>query len=336
MKRWLPGLALALAALSGGACRDHTGDGYPFTPDAGSATTLALTALDEELVGSHCDYLLRCGYYADRAVCERSLTFNLAEALGPHITAGRVVYDATAAAACIAGIRAGSCYFYDPAPPSPTICRKVFQGTAGADEPCAIDSQCRSGVCDPSSPCGAYQCCPGTCLSFPESKVVGLGEACTSESENLTCGDGTVCKLTLDGQYRFTCVTRVGLGESCDELPCQRELFCMPSTTGPATCVHYPRRGEACSDALGICAFRNDYCDKSTFKCVALQSDGAPCESDSTCARTSYCDVATTQTCQPKSPPGGACLSNRQCMAFVDCIGGKCTTEPRTPVCPVL
>lgn len=333
--RWPLPLALVLA-LSVGACRDHRGDGYELPPDAGPTTTLALTALDQALVESNCEYLLRCGYYADRALCERSLTFNLAEALGPHIAAGRVLYDATAASACIAGIRAGSCYFYDPAPPSPTICRKVFQGTADDDAPCAIDSQCRSGVCDPSAPCGVDQCCPGTCLAFPEARVVALGEACTSETENLACADGTVCKLTLEGQYRFTCVARVGLGEACDELPCQRDLFCMPSTTGPATCVHYPRRGEACSDALAVCAFRNDYCDKSTFTCVALSEVNVPCESGSTCARTSYCDLETTHTCQPKSEVGGTCVTNRECLAFLDCIDGKCVKEQPRPVCPAL
>lgn len=333
MRRWLSRLVLALAALSGGACRDHSGDATPYVPDGG-AQTLALTALDQELIESHCDYLLRCGFYADRTLCERALTFNLAEALGPHIAAGAVHYDPAAAYACVAGIRSGSCYFYDPAPPSPTICRQVFQGATANDAPCAIDSQCLSGRCAPSVDCPPDACCPGTCLALPAPKIVAEGQPCTSESENLGCGDGMTCWLTLQDEHPFTCVRRLGLGEICDELPCQRELFCLPSTTGPATCVHYPRRGEACSDALGVCAFRDDYCDKTTYTCVPLGAVSTACQSDSTCARSNFCDMSATHTCKPRKGPGEACEGTRQCLGFLDCIGGTCTKVPPRPVCP--
>jgi hypothetical protein len=332
MRRWLP-IVLALAALSGLACRDHSGDATPLPVDAGPPR-LALTALDPALIQSNCEYLVRCGFYADRALCESVLVFNLAEALGPHVDDGSVVYDEVVAATCIAGIRAGSCYFYDPAPPSPTICRQVFRGTVADEAPCMIDSQCRSGLCDSSEVCGPSQCCRGTCLALPVPRAVSEGDACTSEAEELTCGDGLVCKFTPEGVHRFTCVRRVGVGEACDDVPCQRELFCMPSTTGPATCVHYPRRGEPCSDALGVCAFRNDYCDKSTYTCVALAVAGAPCESDTTCARSNYCDLDGTHACTPRKGPGDTCNATRECLGFLDCIEGVCTKLPKRPVCP--
>jgi hypothetical protein len=202
------------------------------------------------------------------------------------------------------------------------------------EQPCSIGAQCRSRVCDLG--CGPDACCEGTCLSFPKTTLVAEGEACTSDTLDLDCAAGTVCKLTPAATHRFTCVRRVGVGESCNELPCARELFCMPSATGPSTCVHYPNRGEPCSEALAVCASRTDYCDKATFTCVPLADVGTPCESDSMCQRSSFCDFEATHTCQPRRGPGSTCRSVHDCLAYLDCTDGLCTKLPERPICPAL
>lgn len=343
MKGWPLWLASVLVSVA--ACHDHSGDGLAPREDVDAAAAadvaaadgnavvgqLALAALDQQLVEANCAYFVRCGYYAERAPCESVLVFNLAESFDAHIKAGRVRYDAAAAFECVAGIRTGGagCYFYDPAPPSPLICQSVFVGTIADEAACTVDAECRSGTC-----CGSDECCVGHCVTFPPSRTVLEGAACTSETdtEQLVCAEGTVCKLTPGGPHKFTCVPRVGVGQSCDEAPCERNLFCLPGATG-AVCVKYPDEGQPCSDALSICASRTNYCDKKTLTCVPRGPVGTPCETDSTCARTAYCDIDGTLTCQPRRGPGEACSRTPMCSPYLDCEGDVCTKLPPRPIC---
>jgi hypothetical protein len=184
--------------------------------------------------------------------------------------------------ACPMGCCQGTCATGTPSPPP---------GRVGDACP---NGQCYASYCDPTSmkcvallPAGATctttsQCdmgltCAGTCVS----DGAALGGPCTPNSTTACANIGDTCSTTTS-----TCVA-VGLSGD----PCQIATDCSTIyTCNAGHCALKPRVGETCSvqTSNGACVDQS-YCDPTTLKCTAPQSDGAPCTSGQMCA-SNNCD----------------------------------------------
>jgi hypothetical protein len=256
--------------------------------------------------------------------------------IGKEITAGRVVYSPTQAAACAAALGAVTCALFSS--PTPAACDLVLTGTVANGGSCYLDVDCSTGWCNSTA-----STCPGTCQAFAQ-----LGGSCATVS----CGPG----LTCDGTPR-TCKAESAASGPC---PCQAGLWCddavspgtckVPQTSGACAtsnagqcaigyaCVGTPSTtcqstvglGGDCTASDTLCGLGYS-CDAATHKCVSWPKLGEACGSSSSnmMCIASYCDVVVTNVCVAYKQVGAPCTYPIDIMA---CEPGS-TCDAATSTC---
>lgn len=209
------------------------------------------------------------------------------------ITAGRTLYNAEKATACLTRLHTANetcerseetTYNIDQA------CEAVFTGTLESGAECAAQTECLNGTCSPGM-------CPGIC--FPNLPSAQLGESC----EEAYCAPGLRCTYNIyDPEIDTpTCVepTIIPKGADC---------------TDPATICESPL----------ICDLREGICADAPI----IAKPNGPCDNETSfCGGGLYCDSASL-TCKPLGPLNASCLTTSQCLAGLFCSSEDLTCQP--------
>ena len=290
--------SLTAVALIG--CGDDDG-----TPPTG--TSVALADFCPQFVDAVCDNVARCacGPTAD-ADCRASSLVDCQDSMvGPElrarITSGTIVYNASAAGALIAMVRAETSCENPMTNAGWTVADVftfggMFSGTLPAGATCnggsggaAIAGECLGGVCGGAS--GGTETC---------YHLAGLGEP---------CGTG-ISSLCVDLGASYTSFEGNGMLLRCN--------VAAGASTG--TCAALVANGAACAEAQECESVR---CEGGV--CAPALANGEACV-DSTECLSHVCDYAATPSvCAPMGTVavGGACTGEQQCISGV-CRGDVC------------
>lgn len=290
MGRWL---ALATSMIVG-AC-------------GSKAPTIAFSDFRVEEISARCDYLVRCGLFADHDVCTNHFRLPDDRSLAAAIADGNIRYDGAAALECENAISEQACDRTLREGRTPIVCDRIFVGLVAADDTCGFDLECSSGSCLlPGCPPG--ECCPGTCN--PGSRGA-IGAACQSD---LQCVAESFCGVDR------VCVPLVELGGSCrSDGQCAYGLGCVGKTDlQDGTCQPLPAIGQPCVD--GHCAEINAACGASGT-CVALGLAGATCTIAEDCSP--FLECGASGTCADLPQLGMPCTE--LCAGEAWCDTGICS-----------
>jgi len=304
--------ALVLTALVLVGCGDDTRPG---------ATPLAIDDFCADFVDAVCDDVAACscGATAD-ADCRSDLATNcggadgvLSPAVRARVTAGTVVYDANAASALLAQLRA------DASCDNPIIAvgwgiEEVFTfggvltGTLAPGATCMDESPfggaCADGIC--TNVGGGASRCIG---------IAGLGEPCG-------LGIDSAC---IDLNATFSSLESGGLLLRCN--------IASGATTG--TCAALLADGATCAGP-DECA--SDRCEATV--CAPPLANGADCFVGSECSSGFCSGSGASAVCAAAATVnnGGACMDDNECVSGACqrdvCVEALCATvgsEPPTP-----
>ena len=115
------------------------------------------------------------------------------------IASGKTKYDAAKAGACLEWFERST------APRACTqsgraavglegedACARVLVGTVAPGGACIASDECADGgLCQPTEPACAQQCCPGTCLA--PAAPIPVGGDCSTLQPNQSCATGSFC-----------------------------------------------------------------------------------------------------------------------------------------------
>jgi hypothetical protein len=320
-------ISTVLLATSLGACGG----------DSKSAETP--TDFFNSLRDSVCSYEVECGTMPDLATCEAVTPFGKEQVtVIAYVDAGKVVYDADKAKACLDFVDGLSCTIsiFDIAAEFTEKCGVVLTGSVAAGNACVVAEECvAGGDCQQTGSCDTEtQCCAGTCTAPASTDEVALGGDC---STNRNCVDGAYCKV---GATSAICTAQVdGEGTACDDFDaCKAPLICSIGFTGTGTCYKPAASGATCdSNAFLPCASSTDYCDATDMKCKTRGKPGDDCDanSDQSCVEYAACVDAK---CVARPAAGGACTgdaSDSNCLGALVCgTDGKCALPPTPTACP--
>jgi Dickkopf N-terminal cysteine-rich region len=293
----------------------------------GGGGPVPIDQLGPHLVQALCDYGVRCSSYPDLASC-MSANGDSTPQLVADVKAGKTLYDAAQAGACLDGLAPSGCTRSSEGP-IPAACDQAFKGTIAEGGACASGVECLSTICNFNACDISTTCCPGVCgpvrVTVAEGGVCGL--------PNTTCGTGMFCQFATGGAS--TCKRRGAAGAACTPgLECADGLTCVVSVGSRAgVCGSFPRTGEDCATTDGTCDARTDFCDPTTSKCTPRLAPGAACvPSASSCATYARCDVMSGK-CVSLGGLGAACAAGSDCFSH-QCVSGACAARPAFPVCP--
>ena len=273
-----------------------------------------------------CTLEVRCGGAPDKKSCEGSLFEKLQTPA--DIKSGKILYDGSAAADCLATLASEPCSFSQTAqvetlPP----CMKLLAGTVAVGGACLISEECVSQSCNLNA-CAGATCCQGTCRA-----QVPVGGDCTADP--FVCTHPSICRTALvagTSLTKGTCVAPIAAGQPCTAGDlCAPGKFCNTDGSSPTgTCGDRPQEGKPCPD--GQCDQLTDRCDSATNTCVAKIAVGGACAVEG-CVDYARCDP-TSLKCVALAAPGAACTTSADCFADLPCDNGTCTSPPAVPACP--
>jgi hypothetical protein len=246
--------------------------------------------------------------------------------LASAVTAGRVSYDSSQAAACISALGTVDCATF-AAGTLPTECTATLAGTVAAGGACHSNADCTSpNVCTGLG--GTTGSCTGTCtamLAAGASCTVG-GTPCTTGN---TCGGSPATCTTSPTPRNLgeTCIYDTGMMAAAP--PCRVGLACDLSTFA---CVTPVALGATCEPGHGTCVTFS-YCDPTSKTCKQDPEVGGKCgtltgEDPIVCIGPSYCKLATGSTagtCVALGAGGAACTSGDECASGACSAAGSCT-----------
>lgn len=281
---------ISLVALSLAACGGDPSPDAPAQPPPPIEAASFMAEYEQAL----CDHAARCSLnasYLDET-CKESVRALFGEDVEAAIQAGRILYDAEAAGACVAGLRATDCLAEQPSDATLAACFRALQGTVQTDKPCFGTFECASGVC----PSVTGDICPTVC-----EPAASVGEACSLLSgpdcdarQGLRCSGGT-------------CVSPVGIKGACvDNFGCQSGLVCVANQ-----CVPLRAEGYGCA--------KDSSCAPGNF-CASGGDEGGICE-----AR-----VPEGGDCSQDSGDSNAAFRLVQCQEGLVCKGGGLTDTGMT------
>ncbi|HYQ47263.1 MAG TPA: Dickkopf N-terminal cysteine-rich domain-containing protein [Polyangiaceae bacterium] len=241
-----------------------------------------------------------------------------------EIARGTVVYDPTAARACIEARRNARCDSLG----FPRACEALIDGTRRAGE------ACQSGVeCEQDLQC---QGCPGKCTPLRK-----LGQACSDEAPcdvTLECVEGQCAARPLEGDACGSVISRYCLGSE----HCSGETDDSPGVCQPQRVVG---RGEDCGSGLGVFCGLDSACvqqkqaDESVREvCVERSRSGGTCWHgiQDTCPEGEYCPLTIEDQlrglaakCRPLAQPGERCPASNGCAPGGRCLFGNLCVAPR-------
>lgn len=346
IKLWAAaGLAAALVG-----CNDRSADSAEGgNEESGAPSELEIYDFFIAAETSYCGWAARCGAYETADDCLAVEFFDvtypdglLASAmfrqqfggavvkyLLQSFEAGRIEFDAEAAATCLAYVDARGCdrpWTYTPSEEEVAgrkACASVFRGTMTRNGPCMLSMECaqaegETAVCGRDPNC-AEACCVGGCRVLIAAAV---GEPCNNTTgcvagsfcaQDPNTGQPTVCvqkKAVGQACQSFNecddagycdfvngvCAKRVGEGASCWDAQCEAGTYCgdiSPNFEGDLRCLKYGAVGETCGRYSDGCRSLTAVCDGDQLKCVELPKAGSPCAQwgggDDRCAPGAYC-----------------------------------------------
>jgi hypothetical protein len=297
-----------------------------------SGASLPLSGLEAKGLQANCEYGAKCGDFPDVETCKTSASPASLAQMTASVNAGRVQYDANAAATCLNDVASMGCNRADQGGNGPLSCANMFKGLVAGGGACYVDQDCASGTCDTSSCSATVTCCAGTCRNAPPvSNPVPVGGDCLGV--NAVCVDGTYCRHLTTGD---TCTTGIALGRKCDPsgVSCANYATCLSSSsTLGGTCTLPPAEGDACDRSINPCNSSLDYCDSATSKCVRKIAPGQPCPNGDGCVRYANC---LSGICVAQKKVGETCddtQSAHPCMSSLWCNGGTCVVQQLPPAC---
>lgn len=217
------------------------------------------------LASKACDARQQCAC-ADEAACTQRIRDDI-EAAGVQARRFGLRYHGGCAQEWVAALEAGRCESIEACEmPCP-----IYQGTRPLDEPCRDWAPWMSD-CGPDLRCVAGICVEMECGATMDTGTTGE-ELCETP-----CAPGERC-------HAGRCERPAAEAESCDDLPCESDLFC-----------------------------------NADFLCEARKPDGAACSGHDEC-RSNACPVGS---CTAAGTVGMECDSARPCAADLDCVEGRC------------
>jgi hypothetical protein len=298
MRRWL---VLALVMMGCG----NDSSGGPYTP---------IDELGDQYQAALCTHLVACHEVSDQATCIATNLYSQTFFIDPQaiqlVLAGKVRYDGSTVAACLADIAAETCTIngLDKRRSFAQCIFDVFRGSVAAGGVCSTNAECISGSCN--NPCNqSSACCTGTCNpGNPPAPLapVPLGAACPQGTGGFDpCVDGAYCDPSTQ-----ICTALKPVGTPCaDVSQCGDGLNC-GFTNGSGACATVPRLGESCA-MTGTCGDEGSYCDQQTRLCTAVKLVGGSCTSGG-CSSLLSCDVQS-QLCTTYPAVGGSCAASGRC-----------------------
>jgi len=273
---------------------------------AGCSSSSTAPISSAAYVDQVCALLMPCcaqGHLAtDGAACH-ALLGAAAQAAGP-------AYDASAAATCLAGMRA--------AQGTQDLCTGTVVPTPGCDRvfPAAHGSTPPGAACTQTAECAVSAAGSTACLQSLDAgstcAVVLAGQA----------GQGP-CLESTSGPLAFNLWSSVdgptpASGYACDRaagLVCRTDRTCQPLVGLGGACV-----GDAeCQEGLN--------CDLVSRTCTTRGGVGAPCLNDPACVDAAHCDGGAG-TCQARVALGDACDAGQVCPMAAACTAGTCQASP--------
>ena len=285
---------------------------------------------------AYCKYETRCGAFPDIDTCEHAnigITVTIDPSSKEAVDKGKVIFDGSLAQDCLVAFGSQTCDTTDEDGRSFFVakCREIMKGTVGDGGTCALDAECKSGVCN--IPTSTNTCPQGTCMGNAPPPLGGAGAACSMSSAcavgfycdstnrvcaelkaaGATCSSSSECAFGLGcaGMTTRTCKTLPKLGEPCPDGVCRDAgNYC----NGSSQCAKIGLEGSACAQGTGQCSLYYP-CDLSTNKCTKAPSAGEACTGRCFDANT-FCDTTSLMpTCVSTKADGAACTANSQCQS---------------------
>ena len=318
-------LALAYAACSG-----NGGNG---------ANDISLANYEAEFRAALCHYLVLCERMPDQATCIASTNIEESVSFFPtmqvDVAAGRVMFDAQAARACIDGFKGlRSCTQLDIAPVFEQLqdtCAAVFSGTVPPGGACFFDEEC-TGRDRCSRSCTTPGCCEGTCVPTPPPYPAG-GD-CSQMPQEWSCAAGTSCVTDPQTQARI-CAPFLAPGASCRLVAgeCPAPYLCRTVPPGDqSVCTPPVERGQSCGGVGDVffCNDLRDNCNVEGSTCTAAIPVGGACPAGG-CVGYASC---VGSTCVAQGGPGAGCGTADDCLGQLVCDTTlHCTLPPPGPSC---
>jgi hypothetical protein len=221
-------------------------------------------------------------------------------------------------------------------------------GDTSADFAGAIQSFCQTAaqvVCLTSCNLGSVATCRATIVANCVAQYGAFADLGSAGRFSIDPATAAACIDDIYGACEFLMFPpgscqRIFAGTVADGQPCLQSSECKSGTcdrgtppTCPGKCAPGGALGDDC-DVMGAatCDPRVAYCKYG--QCVALLTDGTPCDPGDTCVNGDFCDWASPPSCgpggsacacKPLGSLGVACLNSEQCRPDLKCVGGKCT-----------
>ncbi|MEO6419765.1 MAG: hypothetical protein ABIP39_10180 [Polyangiaceae bacterium] len=275
-----------------------------------TSTAAPIAEADLAVQAAHalCDSIQPCcaqvGYTYDGETCIAAEKAEVQQELTKESGRGGT-YDANAAGACVAQLRAQAAACADPPAGSRMKdCGPIYVGTKKVGDACAHTAECAA------NPEGSVSCSITTVIGGPGTgttdtgicvlykTVAAKGDPCGGSSSGKTPSIQADCESNSSPFYcdysgTHTCVDRIAIGQTCHGSDCVIGAFC------------------------------------NNGKCAAQLAEGATCTYGN-CATGLYCNVASvdtgTGTCAKEKSAGEPCVSglNDSCGSG-SCSMGKCS-----------
>jgi len=287
---------------------------------------LAFDDLEAEVLAASCAYQELCEAFPDRASCLASPQSQdgFYPTMRADIAAGRVLYNAQAARACVDVFKTlGSCTLTELVSLIERFdkpCGVVFNGTLPPGNTCFFSEECANhGTCQ-NTACGVA-CCQGTCVA--RSELIPAGGTCPGPTGTETCVDGTTCQLDPRTLGTTICTPLLPPGAACTTSNACRDPYDCVGLNGatPGVCTAPAARGQTCGipGAPLNCNDLRDTCDTNTDTCVANTPVGGSCSTTSgLCVGYAACDGST---CVARGAAGAGCdtATSLTCLGGLEC-----------------
>lgn len=206
--------------------------------DGGGGGGVAITDFGQRFADAYCTKAFSCCTTAEipeyfdfftfttEAECKQTygaLFAGLTQMYQTSIDAGKIVYNASSAGACLDAVSALSCPQF--ATDEDTLndrCPNPFEGQVANDMPCASDEECQSTYCEGDRQGNTPT--NGVCKAIPAQ-----GQMCTDFvcAQGSYCDSGTCAPAQADGAECFD-------GEECMSGGCNGAMDSTPGTCGTA------------------------------------------------------------------------------------------------------
>lgn len=288
----------------------------------GPSTALAIDDFCTEFVDAVCDDVApcSCGATAD-ADCRSDLAANCGGASGvlspevrARVTAGTVVYDANAAGALVAQLRAQ------------TSCDNPIIAAGWGIEETFTFGGVLTGTLTPGASCTGGSGSPfgGPCAEGICTDVDGAPRCIGLAALGEPCGMG-IDSICIDLDAEFSSLESGTLLLRCN--------VASGATTG--TCAALLADGATCARPAECASGR---CEATV--CAAPAANGADCVDDSECSSGFCRSAGATSVCAAAAAVnnGGACMDDSECVSGACrndvCVAGICSTFESTPTSP--